>query len=334
MATIRKRGNSWNVQVRRKGETPLSATFDTKVQAEAWARKVEHEIDSGQFVPVQLAKSITVADLLLKYAEEVAPTKKSHRWIVSRVGWMVANTPFAGKPVPDLATKDLQNWRDTRLKEVKSSTVNRDINLLSSMFSHAMQEWSVPLRVNPMSLLKRPKDPPSRTGRWSDSDLKKVCDYFGGTEKPPTTFKSWVPFIMELSVETAMRRGELFSLLVEDVDLKRRVATLHTTKNGEPRGVPLSSKAVELLKAMVGKRKHGKVLPLSKPYFGGLLWLAFKELGLSHLHFHDTRREATTRLASKLPNVVELSLVTGHKDLRCLAIYYKPSAEELAEKLK
>lgn len=45
-----------------------------------------------------------------------------------------------------------------------------------------------------------------------------------------------------------MRRGEICSLLRTNVNLEKRVALLPMTKNGSARGVPLSSKAVEVLK--------------------------------------------------------------------------------------
>ncbi|MBU6995964.1 MAG: tyrosine-type recombinase/integrase [Ferrovum myxofaciens] len=54
---------------------------------------------------------------------------------------------------------------------------------------------------------------------------------------------------------------------------------------------------------------------------------------LDDFHFHDLRHEATSRLADKLPNVIELAAVTGHKDLRMLKRYYHPRAENLAKKL-
>ena len=54
---------------------------------------------------------------------------------------------------------------------------------------------------------------------------------------------------------------------------------------------------------------------------------------LEDVHFHDTRHEAASRLAEKLTNVLELSAVTGHKDLRMLKRYYHPRAEDLAKKL-
>jgi integrase len=51
------------------------------------------------------------------------------------------------------------------------------------------------------------------------------------------------------------------------------------------------------------------------------------------IRFHDLRRTAITMLAHKLPNLVELSAVSGHKSLSMLKRYYHPNAEQLAEKL-
>jgi hypothetical protein len=43
MATITKRGNFWRAQVRRRGYQPQHKTFDTRVEADAWARGTESE---------------------------------------------------------------------------------------------------------------------------------------------------------------------------------------------------------------------------------------------------------------------------------------------------
>lgn len=60
---------------------------------------------------------------------------------------------------------------------------------------------------------------------------------------------------------------------------------------------------------------------------------AVKRVGIENSHFHDLRHEATSRMAEKLLNVIELASVTGHKDLRMLKRYYHPRAEDLARKL-
>lgn len=53
---------------------------------------------------------------------------------------------------------------------------------------------------------------------------------------------------------------------------------------------------------------------------------------IADLRWHDLRHEATTRLARKL-DAMDLSRVTGHRDLRSLMTYYNPTASEIAERL-
>jgi integrase len=54
---------------------------------------------------------------------------------------------------------------------------------------------------------------------------------------------------------------------------------------------------------------------------------------ITGLRFHDLRHAATSRLATKLPNVIELMAVTGHSDPRMLARYYHVKPEDLALKI-
>lgn len=60
---------------------------------------------------------------------------------------------------------------------------------------------------------------------------------------------------------------------------------------------------------------------------------ALKRFKLDDLHFHDLRHTAITNMAKKLPNVIELAAVSGHKSLRMLQRYYHPDAVELAAKM-
>ena len=54
---------------------------------------------------------------------------------------------------------------------------------------------------------------------------------------------------------------------------------------------------------------------------------------LSHLHLHDLRHEATSRLAERGWNVLELAAVTGHQDLQMLKRYANLRTEDLAKKM-
>ena len=129
-----------------------------------------------------------------------------------------------------------------------------------------------------------------------------------------------------------MRRGELLSLAWEDVDLDLRVAHLNMTKNGSKRDVPLSPEVINLLRSL----PHGIsscVFPITFASLRGLWNRACKRTGITDLHFHDLRHEATSRFFEKGLNVMEVATITGHKDLRMLQRYTHLRAEDLATKL-
>ena len=107
---------------------------------------------------------------------------------------------------------------------------------------------------------------------------------------------------------------------------------LHDSKNGDARDVPLSSVARRILATMPGERS-GPVFPLSIEAVKQSFDRACHRAGLVDFHFHDLRHEATSRIARKLDNVLELSAVTGHRTLAMLKRYYHPRASELASKL-
>ena len=114
--------------------------------------------------------------------------------------------------------------------------------------------------------------------------------------------------------------------------MQRRTALLETTKNGERRIVPLSSSAVDILHNLP-RNIGGEVFPVSACALAAMFDRAVTRAGLLDFRFHDLRHTAITELAKKLPNLLELSAVSGHKSLKMLQRYYHPNAEELAQKL-
>jgi integrase len=104
------------------------------------------------------------------------------------------------------------------------------------------------------------------------------------------------------------------------------------TKNGTTRYVPLSIRAMQTL-ASLARSADGTVFPIGMAAMEAAFLRAVRRSELGNLHFHDLRHTATSRMASKLPNVIELAAVTGHTSLQMLKRYYHPKASELAMKL-
>ena len=129
-----------------------------------------------------------------------------------------------------------------------------------------------------------------------------------------------------------MRRGEILGLRWEHIDLQKRTAFIALTKNGESRLVPLSTAAIEILQKLP-RNLDGKVFPVNKTTLSAAIERARVKAQLGDWHFHDLRHLAISRLAEKLPNLIELSAVSGHRSLAMLKRYYHPNPEKLAKKL-
>ena len=337
MASIKQyRGTTWRAIIRRVGHPVQSKTFNLKRDAELWAFGIEGKLGlvKGGNNRTNPSRSAVVT-LFERYLQEVIPSMrgKNEESIVKR---LIRDTMFFSKPLNQLTPAMIREWRDARVKQIKPASVHRELNTMSSVFTYAIKEWSAPLTVNPCSLVTRFKgaDKP-REKRWSPGDIATFLSSVGWVENSiPTTGRDYVAWAFLLAIETAMREGELCSMLVRDFHPEQSYVHLVLTKNGDSRDVPLSKKAVRMLTHLCdGKARDDKIIPLKGStlceYFGDARTAA----GLDGLVFHDTRHEAATLLSKKLSNVLELSAVTGHRSLKSLKRYYNPAPGELASKL-
>lgn len=351
MATIRKRGDRWQARIQIKGVTECSKSFPTRLDAETWAKITEAEIVRGVFIRRSEAERMTLREALFKYETEVTPSKRGAAQELHRIRvWK--DDALAKKSLTSLRGVDFAKWRDGRLKDVKPATVRHDLEVISNLFNVARREWGMEGLVNPVEGIRLPSPQNARSRVFYPGEeallmtaleppARKANGQWGiGTENQLIK-----PFVL-LALETGMRRGELLALRWENVRLKDRVAYLPMTKNGQSRTVPLSTKAVEVLGTLTWKL-YGEVfgdLTANAVRLGYIRAVkrarkAYVEDGgedprmLVDLTLHDMRHIAVTRLAEKLPNIIELAAVSGHSDVRMLKRYYHPRAEALALKI-
>ncbi|KRW71822.1 DNA recombinase [Pseudomonas sp. TTU2014-105ASC] len=356
MATIRNRGEyQWEAQVRRKGYPAQRKTFETKADAQAWARMIESEIDRGIFVSRVEAERTAFHELIDRYISEVAPKHKGAYSEIKRLEALKRH-PLATRIVATLTSSDFARYRDERLKVRKGNTVKRELALFQCVIEVARREWGIHIAENPVRMVSRPSYNDERSRRLDPIEERYLLAALEPQERradgtyADASHNPWIRPIVQLALETAMRRGEIFELRWKHVNLERRTAHLPATKNGFPRNIPLSPGAIQLLKHLP-RSICGRVFPttadaLKKAFMRGLERAKVKyradciaaqvpaqEDFLHDLRFHDLRHEATCRLATKLPNLIELASVTGHREVNMLKRYYNITAEELAAKL-
>jgi len=329
MATITKtKFNTYRVQIRRSGLPPIYQSFKTKEQALAWVRKTEYELDIGTHLSKEDTERITFTELATRYINQVSPKKKGAKQEAYRLNKIIRE--FKDFRIHQIKSMHIAAYRDMLLKQgFAPSSVLNDLSLISQVFEMSIKEWGIPLPNNPCRNIKKPKVNNQRTRTLTQGEEALLLHYAAQSKAV------LLPHLITLALESGMRLGELLSLTWNHVYLDRRFAYLPDTKNGTSRSVPLSSKAIQ---AFGNIQRH--------PDTNRIFWtwthnravqnvwqrICIKA-GIKDLHFHDLRHTATTRLSERLPNILELSSVTGHKDLRMLKRYYHPRAEELALKL-
>ncbi len=332
MASFRKRGSGqWQAQVRKKGYPTQTKSFRTRAAATQWVRSIEYEMDQGLFVSRNEAETTTVGELLDRYLIEYTADKKGAGPEACRIR-MLLRHPLAKRFIASVRGLDMARYRDERLKKVSADSVRRELTILSQLFEVSRKEWGIFVH-NPVREIKLPKKGKARDRRLqyaengSDSEESRLFAACRRCRNP------YLLPIVRFALETAMRQGEIVGLRWLHVDMARRTAFLPDTKNGQPRTVPLSSVAVEVLKALP-RSIHGEVFPgVTTEAVKQAFIRATHRAQIEDLHFHDLRHEATTRLFERGLNIIEVSSITGHKDLQMLRRYTHLRAEDLAKKL-
>lgn len=317
MASIRKLpSGKWNVRVTRLGFPTQTKSFTERKDADKWARTIESEMDRGFFVCRSEAESTTLGAALERYKREVTPHKKGAHQEAKRIKlWL--QTDLAKRSLASLKGSDFAAYRDKRLSEVASNTVRLELAIVSHLFTIAQQEWGIPV-TNPVQAIRKPKGSKPRTRRLEGDEGQRLMAAVGHTE---------LRLLITLALETGMRQGELVSLTWQEIDLQQSVIKKQDSKNGEPRTIPLTSKA----KAALPERGIGRLFRC----FPRFVWeKALKEAGLPDFHFHDLRHEAVSRLFERGLNPMEVASVSGHKTMQMLKRYTHLRAADLLLKME
>ena len=323
MASFRFRNNRWQARVQRKEQKDLAKSFLNKPDAEKWARSIEIDLDRGTYINKSVAERTQFKDILQQYLVKVIPNMRSNKEEAIRVKRLMKH-PIAQYNMAELSPKHVADYRDERLKVIKPNTVIRELAVLSSIINHARREWSLNI-TNPVSMIKKPSSPQGRDRILNDEELGRLLIQL---EK----ISPWYKPLVEFALETAMRRGELMSLLWVNVNFDKSVAFLPLTKNGDSRYVPLSTKAIKILK-LLPRDIDGRVFPLNKSSVSVFFLRAARRAKVNDIHFHDLRHMALTNLSVKFTNILELASISGHRELKMLQRYVHIKAEDLVQKL-
>lgn len=340
MATIRQRTNSkgvsaYHVQIRLKGYPTETASFERLTDARRWAQATEAAMREGRHFKAAVSKQKTLAEAIDRYFEEIlkhhknpANQRKYCDWWKRKLGeYTLANiTPS----IIVEARAELIGSVNRFGRKVGTTTANRYLQALGHLLNVAMNEWEW-ISQNPVTRIKKYKEGRGRVRFLSEEERQCLMSACQLSSNP------YLYLIVVLALSTGARKMEILSLKWADVDFIRKVVTLHETKNGERRILPIHGLALRLIQNEFNKkqdrceylfpsektvkdRETGEVI--YQPIDIRTAWVnAVERAGITDFRFHDLRHSAASYLAMNGASLAEIAEILGHKTLQMVKRY-------------
>lgn len=332
--------------------TPMQARDAASVQAGKVARKIDPQAEKKDAKDELERSEATILEnfIALHYEPWASNHLKTGEDTVRRVKTCFPS--LLNRKMADINNWMVESWRSKQSKEGKSpSTINRDIAALRSVLSKAV-EWSnidrhpleclKPLKVDTSPKVRylspeeesrlrealRIREARIRADRDSGNEWRRARGY---EEYPSLHEHPYADHLMPmvlLSLNTGMRRGEVFNLSLEDIDLDNGILTVvaKNTKSGKKRTIPLNDEAYSILsklkptpdaKGLVFPGKDGRPLNNVKSAWSKLL----KDAEIVNFRWHDMRHHFASILGQKNANILALKDLLGHSNIKTTMCY-------------
>ena len=221
------------------------------------------------------------------------------------------------KPLQEITTDYLKDYIYYRLKKdkISVSSINQIISAWKIVYVHILgQDWEV-------CRIKRPKRDKVLPVVLSPEEILSII-------KSTTNIKHHA--IINVLYSTGIRRGELLSLKLGDIDSKRMVINIRHGKGGKDRQVVLHHKVLDLLRIYFRRYRPQAYLfegfeqgkPYSSTSVKNIIVKNAKKAGITkHVSVHTFRHCYATHMLEKGANLKIIQQQLGHSSMKTTSIY-------------
>lgn len=270
------------------------------------------EIAEGKFNIAQTKPPVPFKKLCKRYLDYAKNNKRSWARDQQSINHFLKH--FKNKTLQQINPWVIEKYKSDRKKEVKPSTINRELGTLSNMLNKAV-DWGM-IKFSPFKGIRRFRVSNVNLRIISDEEFNKLYESSSLDLKP----------ILLCAISTGMRRGELLNLKWNDTNLNNGYILVRDSKNYESRTIPINA---TLLKALSDLKKYSQ----SDYVFEGRktikkVWTnTLKKSGIAHCRFHDLRHSFASRLVMAGVDLVTVAELLGHKDITMTKRYSHPTPE-------
>jgi integrase len=244
------------------------------------------------------------------------------------------------KPIKLITGKDIELYKETRIKTVEKTTCNIEVRTLRAIFNLAVK-WNW-LNCNPLKNVKEFPCPEREPIAFSDTEINLLLANIEDID---------LKDIVLFALYTGCRINEILNIQISDVDMFQRVITIRNktdfkTKSGRIRQLPVSDKLFSLLQSilkqdnnvyrLIEPERYLFVKPNGFKYLKNYISKKFKKClrkaGLPEkFHFHALRHTYITNLVKAGANINYIKILAGHSDIKTTENYIHIGIEDLRE---
>lgn len=307
-----------------------AAGTEKRTLAKALLIRREEEMLKARAAGLPVQSDIRLEEFVKEYLRHAAANKKPKSVLRDETGLKHLLPVFGKMRLREITAGAIQRYVDDRRltpgkggKLPRAATICNEVHTLSAIFREAVRRDLV--LFNPVSKVKKPREDNVIVRYLLPDEDERLANAL-----PPR-----IAPMVQFDLQTGLRKGELYRLTWQDVDLRQRVILVKHTKSTR-RYVPLNDAGVAILKSL--PRTEDSVHVFVDPTNGEAIkdieraWRkALREAKITHFRFHDLRHTYASRLVqsgSSLPAVKEL---LGHRQISTTERYAHLGASDLRE---
>lgn len=334
MASITRRKDSWQAEVRIKGYPAKRKNFSfkdknvteaaAKREAKIWVAEVETKLRNNSFI----SSKHTVKEAIERYIASVLPEKRNAKNELQKYDYWIKT--LGDYSIATVSPELIGEQRDKLLKNKAPSTVNRYLAALSAMYTIAVKEWRWS-PSNPVSNARKCREPAGRVRYLSDDERERLLSsiyYLGNAQEHKhdrMTAYDYLYYIVIVAISSGMRKNEIMTLKWSQVNLEAGEIILLETKNGKKRNVPVSGHTLRLLREL----KHSSTSEWLFPGRDGTKPInidipfrrALKAAQIDDFMFHDLRHTAASEMLKSGADIAVIAALLGHSSIQMTMRY-------------
>lgn len=308
MRGVYKRGNIWWIRFGYQGKTYREAAGPNYQVAQSLLTKKKSDLIEKK--ELKKPTKITFSQFADIYLEEYCKPKQTHETWVHNERYLKAFKAFFGDVYLDEVTvNDVEKWKNQKSKTCKPATVNHALSCLQTLYNQAKSRWDYFKGDNPV-----------RRGSKLPENNKRIR--YLSDEERVSLLKEANPFLKKIivfTINTGLRKGELQSLLWNQINLEQRVIYLTKTKGNKHREIPINDAVFEILSELKGSHLPKVDAHVFGAQNGGAYgnWRkafdnAVERAKIHDFRFHDLRHTFASYLAMNGVDLNTIRELLGH----------------------